>query len=108
MSISQLRSILLIDDNPNDRLLVRRQIDKAFDEVDIQEAWTQAQLDQALREDRYELVITDYQLGWSTGIEVLKAVKQLRPECPIVMFTNTGYGGSCRRCDEARIRRLRA
>ena len=90
MSISQLRSILVVDDNPNDRLLVRRQIEKTFSEVNIQEAWTQAQLDQALSEDRYELVITDYQLGWSTGIDILKAVKQLRPECPIVMFTNTG------------------
>lgn len=90
MPIPALQSVLLIDDNPSDRLLVRRQMNQAFSEASIQEVYDQAQLDAALAEDSYELVITDYRLGWSNGIKVLKAVKQVRPECPVVMFTNTG------------------
>ena len=90
MPTPELKSILLIDDNPNDRLLARRQLSKAFKNTSVQEVCNQEQFNRALAEDSYELVITDYQLGWSTGIEILKAVKQVRPECPIVMFTNTG------------------
>ena len=90
MSLSELHSILLIDDNPNDRLLARRQLNKAFHQLKIEEVINPQQFDRAIAADRFDLVITDYQLGWSTGIDVLKAVKKSRPECPIVMFTNTG------------------
>ena len=90
MPTPELQFVLLIDDNPNDRLLVRRQLDKAFDGLSVQEVCNQTQLDRALTEDHYEFVITDYQLGWTTGIDVLKAVKKVRPECPVIMFTNTG------------------
>ena len=90
MPIPELQFILLIDDNPNDRLLVRRQLDKAFNGLSVREICNQEQLDRAIAEDHYEFVITDYQLGWTTGIDVLKAVKKIRPECPVIMFTNTG------------------
>jgi PAS domain S-box-containing protein len=36
------------------------------------------------------LVITDYQLRWSDGLKVLREVKKVWPNVPVVMFTGTG------------------
>lgn len=82
--------ILLIDDNPNDRLLVKRALNQAFGPLKFKEIIDQSDFDQALQEVPFELVITDYQLGWSTGIKVLRQVRYQRPKCPVIMFTNTG------------------
>ena len=90
MRYPRLQSVLLIDDNPNDRLLARRELAKEFDSLKIDEVINQKELDTVLAAGRFDLVITDYQLGWSTGLKVLRAVKTLRPGCPVVMFTNTG------------------
>ncbi len=82
--------VLLVDDNPNDRGLVERELRRAYPEVEISEAIDQAQLDERVAEGAFDLVITDYHLQWSNGIDVLKAVKQRLPNCPVIMFTATG------------------
>ncbi len=37
-----------------------------------------------------DLVITDYQLNWTSGLEILKMVKQHQPDCSVIMFTASG------------------
>jgi PAS domain S-box-containing protein len=37
-----------------------------------------------------DLVITDYQLRWTDGLSVLRAIKANWPDCPVIMFTGTG------------------
>ena len=90
MNYPQLQSVLLIDDNPNDRLLARRELAKEFDSLIVHEAIDQQELDKALLAGDFDLVITDYQLGWSNGLQVLRAVRDRRTACPVIMFTNTG------------------
>ena len=90
MRYPPLRSVLLIDDNPNDRLLTRRELAKEFDSLTVHEVINQKELDTALAAGDFELVITDYQLGWSNGLRVLRAVNNQRTSCPVIMFTNTG------------------
>jgi len=34
--------------------------------------------------------VVDYQIHWSTGLEVLRAVKRARLQCPVLMFTASG------------------
>ena len=38
----------------------------------------------------FELVVTDYHLGWTDGVEVIRAVKSRYPGCPVIMLTGTG------------------
>ncbi|MFW6264443.1 MAG: response regulator, partial [Cyanobacteriota bacterium] len=83
-------SVLLVDDNPDDRILVSRQLQQEFDTVEITEASSEKQLQQLLGKQTFHLIITDYQLRWSTGINVLRLVKQKEPNCPVIMFTGTG------------------
>ncbi|NEP17657.1 MAG: response regulator [Leptolyngbya sp. SIO4C1] len=90
MSFSHPKSILLIDDNPNDRLLARRELDREFEDLNIIEAIDQQELNQKLNAANFDMVITDYQLGWSNGLTVLRTVKAQHPQCPVIMFTNTG------------------
>jgi len=82
--------VLLVDDNPQDRLLTRRALAAQFPDVEITEVIRQAQLDAALREPAFDIVVTDFQLRWTDGIKVLEAVRAVAPEIPVIMFTNTG------------------
>src|SRR6266496_2060925 len=82
--------ILIVDDNPDDRALARREIDREFPNCQFQQAITAKELTQAVGSTRFDLVITDYQLRWSDGITVLLAVKVRWPDCPVIMFTGSG------------------
>ncbi|MBE9080396.1 response regulator [Romeria aff. gracilis LEGE 07310] len=90
MNVSAPRSLLLIDDNPDDRLLAKRELSRKFPELKISEVGHPDGFAQALEALPFDLVVTDYQLGWSTGLEVLRSIKDRRPDCPVIMFTNTG------------------
>lgn len=85
-----LQQILLVDDDPNDRLLATRQLKREFPNLKIQEATNWEQFESALEEDSFDLVITDYDLRWSNGLDVLRAVKDHYPDRPVVMFTDSG------------------
>lgn len=82
--------ILLIDDNRFDRALVVRELHKEFPALNVHEVLDAEAMAAALAVDDFELVITDYQLQWTTGSEVLRSVKQRFPERPVIMFTGTG------------------
>jgi len=82
--------VLVVDDNPQDRRLVIRELLKVYPEAVISEAIDQSQLDEQIQRANFDIVITDYHLQWSDGIRVLRAVKQTMPDCPVIMFTATG------------------
>jgi signal transduction histidine kinase len=82
--------ILLIDDNPDDRALARRVLERDLPSVETREIFDAATLDKALEEEPFDLVVTDYRLRWSDGLEVLRRVKEKDADCPVIMFTGTG------------------
>jgi hypothetical protein len=82
--------ILVVDDNPHDRILAIRSLEREFADLQIKEILTAADLDQALETGNFDLVVTDYLLRWSDGLAVLRAIKARYPECPVIMFTNSG------------------
>ncbi|MEC4985346.1 MAG: ATP-binding protein [Oscillatoria sp. PMC 1068.18] len=82
--------ILLVDDNPDDRMLCVRELNREFTQLEIEQIIDQKSLAAAISADRYDLVVTDYQLLWSNGLKVLRAVKKRDRFRPVVMFTNTG------------------
>jgi len=82
--------ILLIDDNPHDRALVIRELRREFPDLHVDQVIDAEGFDRALQTGGFDLVITDYQLHWSDGLFVLRAVKPSYPGCPVIMFTGTG------------------
>ncbi|MGB3404401.1 MAG: response regulator [Microcoleaceae cyanobacterium] len=82
--------LLLIDDNANDRQLVLRLLKREVPELEVIEPLNQKDLDYVLKQGNFNFIITDYQLHWTTGLDILHQVKSQYPLCPIVMFTGTG------------------
>ncbi|RMG39413.1 MAG: DNA-binding response regulator [Planctomycetota bacterium] len=92
MSTSEpIRRVLLVDDSPHDRALVTRELRNALSpDLEIVEARDADELNRALSAEPFELVITDYRLRWTTGLDVLQQVKARYPYTAVVMFTATG------------------
>ncbi|BAU15429.1 multi-sensor hybrid histidine kinase [Leptolyngbya sp. NIES-3755] len=81
--------VLLVDDNPDDRILASRALQQGFSAVEVHSVIDTVTFNQALNEGKFDIVVTDYQLLWSNGITILEAVKAKYPYCPVVMFTNS-------------------
>ncbi|HYE30695.1 MAG TPA: response regulator [Methylomirabilota bacterium] len=81
---------LIIDDNSDDRALVRYQLARHFDDATFIEVHDEKTFQVALAEGDFDLVVTDYHLCWTDGLVTLKALKSRYPEVPVVMFTGTG------------------
>ena len=82
--------LLLVDDNPDDRTLVIHEMQREFPGLVVHQIYQPDALEAALKELDFDLVITDYRLNWSDGLEVLRQVRAVLPDCPVIMFTGTG------------------
>ncbi len=82
--------ILVIDDNPDDRLLTSRALRRELPDVEVERIADEAAFARALDTGRFDAVVTDYRLGWGDGIGVLRAIKARFPDHPVIMFTSTG------------------
>ncbi|MGB3516115.1 MAG: response regulator, partial [Elainellaceae cyanobacterium] len=89
-AIQPLRKILLVDDSLADRRLVTREIYREFSSVEIREAADLQTFEQVFPADPFDLVITDYELKWATGIDILQRIKAHDTMLPVVMFTDSG------------------
>ena len=81
--------LLLIDDNLDDRVFVRRVLTREFDALEVLEAGDAQSLARALEAGPFDLVITDYALGFTNGFLVLDTLKSRWPECPVILCTGT-------------------
>jgi two-component sensor histidine kinase len=82
--------ILLVDDNPDDRALVRREAEALYPGAKVVEAGSREDLEGALKSGAYDLIVTDLHLKWGNGHEILAAAREVDPNCAVVMFTGTG------------------
>lgn len=82
--------ILIVDDNPDDRVLEARLLRQAIPEIEIAEVADAAGWADALAAGAFDLVVTDYHLSWGNGLTVLKDVRSRWPERPVVVVTGTG------------------
>lgn len=89
MTAATLR-VLVLDDNPHDRQLTLRELRKEFPDVAAVEPLDDAEFRQALTGATFDIVVTDFNLKWSNGVDIVRAVKEARPHCPVIMFTATG------------------
>lgn len=81
---------LIIDDNPADRELIVRQLRKEFPGAVFIEVGKSADLENKLNQGDFDIVLTDYQLNWTTGLQILNTIKAQYNNMPVIMFTGTG------------------
>lgn len=82
--------LLLIDDNPDDRFLITRELRREFPALHIVEVTETTDLNQTLEQGDFHLVLTDYRLHWSDGLTILRSIKSHYPNCPVIMVTDSG------------------
>lgn len=82
--------IMIVDDNADDRELATRALKRAFPGMVSLPVADLASLSARLDANDFDAVVTDYQLKWTTGLDILRAVRQRRPDCVVIMFTSTG------------------
>ncbi|WP_338766482.1 ATP-binding protein [Massilia sp. METH4] len=84
-------NLLLLDDNPDDRALARRELERHLPDCSIGEVGDRIGWERELQAGlRVDLIITDFQMRWITGLDILKQVKAIDPQMPVIMFTATG------------------
>jgi signal transduction histidine kinase len=88
-------SVLLVDDNSDDRELAKRAIRKGIADATFIEIETEADFSRALIEFTFTVAIIDYRLGWTDGLCLLDRLKKHDATMPVIMFTNTGTEDVC-------------
>jgi len=82
--------IFLISDNREDNLRIVNELNSSFNNVRVIQADNYQKFDEIAKNEKYDLVITDYLTEWINGIEVSQIIKDLRPNCPVLMYTDKG------------------
>jgi two-component system invasion response regulator UvrY len=82
-----MKRILIIDDHA----VVRDGVKKIFDEqpepVVFGEAGIALEALQLARDEQWDLALLDLSLGSHSGLEVLKELKQIRPQLPVLILS---------------------
>ncbi len=81
---------LVIDDGESDRALVKRALCGAEERYEVVEARSRADLEEKLAGGEFDVVISDYDFLGLTGFDILRLVRDLRPETPVILLTGTG------------------
>jgi two-component system NtrC family response regulator len=81
-------AILIVDDEAPQRLMIRGFLRKQGFQVRDVGAGDEAL--QLVQHETFDLVIADYKMPAMSGIEVLKGIKQINPEIPVVILTAYG------------------
>ena len=82
--------VLLVDDNPHDRGIVKRELRNEFDDPRFVEVTNELEFQEALGAGEFDVVVTDFQIRWTDGLIVLEKIKGRYPDIPVLMFTATG------------------
>jgi signal transduction histidine kinase len=82
--------VILLDDRPQDRFLAKRALAAEFPDMELAEVRDAGEFHTALDRRDADVIITDYQLRWSDGLQVLADVRAKGLDTPVVMFTHTG------------------
>ena len=82
--------LLLVEDNPTDRMVIQARLRHAFPSAEILAADDPIGMNEHLKRDGCDIVITDYWLGWSDGLSILQRVRERWPRSRVIMLTGNG------------------
>ena len=81
--------ILHLEDNENDHVLVREMLHADGLACEFVTAKTRADFDSALRQNKYDLILSDYTLPSFDGLRALNRAREVCPEIPFIFFSGT-------------------
>lgn len=90
MDTKSLIKILLVEDDEDDYMIIKDYLSDTFLSYEITWAINYNSFLTHIQHESYDLVITDYLLGNTSGIEVLKRVKEKDVFTPVMLLTGKG------------------
>ena len=82
--------ILLIEDEAAIRRVLIKILSEENNTYEVEEAGDGLEGIEKIREQEYDLILCDIKMPKMDGVEVLEAVKKLKPEIPVVMISGHG------------------
>jgi len=87
--ITEALKILMIEDNPTDVTLIKREIYKVAENAEITVCNNHSDFKSSIVSNPPDLVISDYNLPTSSGIEILETAQRLIPSVTFLFITGT-------------------
>jgi two-component sensor histidine kinase len=81
--------VLIVDDNPADRAIARREILRDHPGAEVVEIDRPETLDAALAAGEPDLAVLDFSLGWGDGVAALERVRRAAPDVPAILFSGS-------------------
>ncbi len=81
--------ILHLEDNENDQVLVREMLLAEGLACELVAVKTREDFDSAVRQNKYDLIISDYTLPSFDGLRALSLAREVCPETPFIFFSGT-------------------
>lgn len=82
-------NFLILDDNSNDALLMEREVKKICKIWSCTKVSTKARFIESIMSHKPDVILSDYNLGGYTGLDVLEEVKDLVKDIPYIIVTGT-------------------
>lgn len=83
--------ILLVDPDPTILDLVTRTLGREFRDLEVEQVRRRAEFEALLNGWRFDLVLTELNLGWAEGIYILRALRERMLQTPVILFSGTEY-----------------
>lgn len=87
MKINKKFSVLLADDHKIVRHGLRKILEDEFTEVTVGEASRDTEVFEQLEKSNWDMVILDISMPGKSGLEILKDIKSLKPEIPVLILS---------------------
>ena len=84
---AQRNTVLIIDDLFSSRLLIAEIVRQIDPKLNLELFDTPSRALEYARQNRVDMVLTDFKLPGMNGVEVLERLKEERPELPVVLFS---------------------
>src|SRR5690606_18353823 len=85
-----MAKILIIEDEPAIRRVLTKILTEENSNYHVEEAEDGLAGVEKVKDDDYDLVLCDIKMPKMDGIEVLEAIKRIKPEIPVVMISGHG------------------
>jgi len=87
--MNETLKILLVEDNPSDAELMKREFVKSGKKFELRCVLTKAEFEKALETELPDLVLSDYSLPEFDGMSALNIVKQKKLDIPFIIVTGS-------------------
>jgi len=80
--------VLIVEDNPDHRFILRKKLETYYSDIHIHNASSVEEAIQRLETDTYKMILLDYMLRGSSGIDLVKWINEKKIDTPVIMLTS--------------------